>query len=117
MAFFDDLLARVRALPGVDAAGLVRAVPGEGYFGDGSVTIAEHPPLPPAQSLLAIVRWADPSYFAAIKIPFLRGRTFGSDQRLDGANEAIISAEFARQFFPNEDPIGKTLIGSGQSSD
>jgi putative ABC transport system permease protein len=115
VAFFDDLLARVRALPGVDA-GLVRAVPGEGYFGDGSVTIAEHPPLPQGQSLLGIVRWADPSYFAAIKIPFLRGRTFGSDQRLDGANEAIISAEFARQFFPNEDPIGKHLIGFGRGS-
>ena len=100
VSFFDDLLARVRALPGVDAAGLVRAVPGEGYFGDGSVTIAEHPPLPQGQSLLAIVRWADPGYLAAIKIPFLRGRSFGSDQRLDGANEAIISAEFARQFFP-----------------
>src|SRR5437764_3919094 len=79
VAFFDDLLARVRALPGVDAAGLVRAVPAEGYFGDGSVTIAEHPPLPQGQSLLAIVRWADPSYSAAIKLPFLRGRTFGSD--------------------------------------
>jgi len=116
VAFFDDLLARVRALPGVDAAGLVRAVPGEGYFGDGTVTIAEHPPLPLGQALLAIVRWGDPGYFASIKIPFLRGRTFGSDQRLDGANEAIISAEFARQFFPNEDPIGKHLIGFGRGS-
>ena len=116
VAFFHDLLGRVRALPGVDAAGLVRAVPGEGYFGDGSVTIAEHPPLPLGQSLLAIVRWADPSYFPSLKIPFLRGRTFGSDQRLDGANEAIISAEFARQYFPNEDPIGKHLIGFGRGS-
>ena len=116
VAFFDDLLARVRALPGVEAASLVLAVPGEGYFGDGGVSIAEHPPLPQGQSLLAIVRWANPSYFAAIKIPFLRGRTFGSDQRLDGANEAIISAEFARQYFPNEDPIGKHLIGFGRGS-
>jgi putative ABC transport system permease protein len=116
VAFFDDLLVRVRALPRLDAAGLVRAVPGEGYFGDGSVTIAEHPPLPQGQSLLGIVRPADPSYFAAIKIPFLRGRTFGFDQRLNGANEAIISAEFARQFFPNEDPIGKHLIGFGRGS-
>src|SRR4029077_9632898 len=116
VAFFDDLLARVRALPGVDAAGLVRAVPGEGYFGDGSVTIAEHPPLPQGQTLLAIVRWADPTYFASLKIPFLRGRTFGSDERLDGANGAIISAEFARQYFPNEDAIGKHLIGFGRRS-
>lgn len=116
VAFFDALLTRVRTLPGVDAAALVRAVPGEGYFGDGDVTIAEHPPLPPGQTLLAIVRWADPSYFASLRIPFLRGRTFGSDQRLDRANKAIISAEFARQYFPNEDAIGKHLIGFGRGS-
>lgn len=116
VAFFDDLCARVRALPGVDAAGMVRAVPGEGYFGDGDVTIVEHPPLPQGQTLLAIVRWADPGYFASLRIPFLRGSTFGSDQRLDGANEAIISAEFARQYFPNEDPIGKHLSSSGRRS-
>jgi len=116
VAFFDDLLARVRALPGVDAASLVRAVPGEGYFGDGGITIVEHPPLPQGQTQLAIVRWADPGYFASLIIPFLRGRTFGSDQRLDGATEAIISAEFARQYFPNEDPIGKHLIGFGRRS-
>jgi len=111
--FFDDLLARVRALPGVEAAGLVRAVPGEGYFGDAGIAVAEHPPLPQGQSQLAIARSADPGYFAAIKIPLLRGRTFGSDQRLDAAHEVIISAEFARQYLPNEDPIGKHLITNG----
>jgi putative ABC transport system permease protein len=117
IAFFDDLLARVRALPGVEAAGLVRAVPGEGYFGDAGIAVAEHPPLAQGQTQLAIARSADPGYFAAIKIPLLRGRTFGSDQRLDAAHEAIISAEFARQyFFPNEDPIGKHLITLGHRS-
>jgi predicted permease len=113
MTFFDDLLGRVRALPGVQAAGLVRAVPGEGYFGDAGIAVAEHPPLPQGQSQLALIRWADPGYFAAIKIPLLRGRTFGSDQRLDAAHEVIISAEFVRQYFPNEDPIGKHLIANG----
>jgi putative ABC transport system permease protein len=113
VAFFDDLLARVHGLPGVEAAGLVRAVPGEGWFGDADITVAEHPPLPQGQSQLALVRWADPGYFAAIKIPLRRGRTFGPDQRLDAASEIIISAELARQYFPNEDPIGKHLIASG----
>ncbi|HXO35356.1 MAG TPA: ABC transporter permease [Candidatus Acidoferrales bacterium] len=116
VAFFDELLARVRAVPGVDAAGLVRAVPGEGYFGDGGVTIVEHPTVPQGQTQLAIVRWADPGYFGSLRIPFLRGRTSRSDQRLDSANEAIISSEFARQYFPSEDPIGKHLIGFGRRS-
>jgi predicted permease len=116
VTFFDDLLARVRALPGVEAAGLVTAVPGEGYFGDAGIAVAEHPPLPRGQSQLAILREADPGYFAAIKIPLLRGRTFGSDQRLDAAREVIISAEFARKYFPNEDPISKHLITLGHHS-
>jgi predicted permease len=116
MTFYDDLLARVRALPGVQAAGLVRAVPGEGYFGDAAIAVAEHPPLPQGQSQLALARWADPGYFAAIKIPLLRGRTFGSDQRLDAAHEVIISAEFVRQYFPDEDPIGKHLLTRGHQS-
>ncbi|HEV2115704.1 MAG TPA: ABC transporter permease [Terriglobales bacterium] len=117
VAFFDDLLARVRALPGIEAAGLVRAVPGEGYYGDSGVTIAEHPPVPPGQEQLAILRWADPGYFATIKIPLLRGRIFGSDQRFDAAHEIVISREFAREFLPNQDPIGKHVIiprGQGQ---
>jgi predicted permease len=116
MTFFDDLLARVRALPGVEASGLVQAVPGEGYFGDAGIAVAEHPPLPQGQSQLALLRWADPGYFAAIKIPLLRGRTFGSDQRLDAADEVIISAEFVRKYFPNEDPIGKHLLTLGHHS-
>jgi putative ABC transport system permease protein len=112
--FFDTLLQRVRALPGVDAAGLVIGVPGEGYMGDNGFTIAEHPPLPRGQGLFAIYRSADPGYFAAIGIPILRGRTLGNDQRFDHADEVIISESFAKKFFPGEDPLGKHLrLGEG----
>jgi putative ABC transport system permease protein len=52
---------------------------------------------------------ADPGFFQAIGIPMLRGRTFDASRRLDQANETVISASFARQYFPNEDPIGKHL--------
>ena len=44
--FFDALLDRVRALPGVDAAGFATVVPGQGYAMDYTFTVAEHPPLP-----------------------------------------------------------------------
>jgi predicted permease len=107
--FYTTLLARVRALPGVEAAGFVRVVPGQGYWGDQEFTIVEHPPLPQGQSQCAINRWADPGYFAAMGIPILRGRTFDPARRFDQADEAIISASFARQYFPSEDPIGKHL--------
>jgi predicted permease len=105
--FFDTLLERVRALPGVDAAGFATVVPGQGYFGDWGFTIVEHPPLPAGSGMFAIERWADSKYFGAMGIPILRGRAFDDGKRLDAANEVIISQSFANQFFPGEDPIGK----------
>ena len=105
--FFDTLLERVRALPGVDAAGFVTAVPGQGYGVDWIFTIVEHPPLPQGSGMFAIDRWADSKYFGAMGIPILAGRTFDDGKRLDAANEVIISKSFADQYFPGEDPIGK----------
>lgn len=114
--FFEALLERVRSLPRVQAAGLVRAVPGQGYGGDSGFWIAEYPPLPLGQSQYAIVRWADPGYFAALGIPLLHGDTFERSERLDKANEVIISSSFARQYFSGEDPIGKHLLALGRRS-
>ena len=108
-SFYEALLERVRALPGVEAAAFVTGVPGQGYLGDDGFTIAEHPPLPQGKGNLAIFRWADAGFFAGMGIPILRGRTFGDDQKLDHANEVVISDSFAKQFFPSEDPIGKHL--------
>ena len=107
--FFETLLQRVRALPGVEAAGFVTGVPGQGYMGDSGFTIAEHPPLPRGNGTLAIYRSADSGYFAAMGIPFLRGRTFGDNQKFDQVNEVVISESFAKEFFPGEDPLGKHL--------
>ena len=61
--FFDTLLERVKALPGVEAAGLVEAVPGQGYWEDSGFAIVEHPPLQQGKGLFALNRTADPGYF------------------------------------------------------
>ncbi|MGB8031987.1 MAG: ABC transporter permease [Terracidiphilus sp.] len=107
--FYAALLERVRALPGVEAAGLARTVPGDGYWGDQSFSIVEHAPLPQGVAQFAIDREADPGFFQAIGIPILHGRTFDAGRKLDQANETVISESFARQYFPNEDPLGKHL--------
>ncbi len=112
--FLETLLDRVRSIHGVQAAALVRAVPGAGYWGDSGFAVAEHPPLPQGQAQYAMVRWADPGYFAALGIPLLGGRTFDEKARLDGPLQVIISDSFARQYFPGEDPIGKHLLTMGR---
>ena len=115
--FFDTLLARVRNLPGVQAAGFVfPVVPGDGYGGDSGFAIPEHPAPPQGKLLYALHRWADPGYFATIGIPLLRGHTFDDNQRPGHSTEVIISEEFVRQHFPGEDPIGKHLRTMGKNS-
>ena len=114
VSFFEGLLERARALPGIQSAALVRAVPGQGYAGDSGFWVAEHPPLPQGQEQYAMVRWADPGYFAALGIPILHGQTFDAQARLSGPLEVIISESFAREYFPGEDPIGKHLLTIGR---
>jgi putative ABC transport system permease protein len=109
LAFFEQLIARVRALPGISTVGLVTAAPGEGWMGDDLMSIVEHPPLPAGQGLDFMMRGSDPGYFSAIGLPLLQGRVFSLDERLKRANVAIISRGAARQFFPGEDPIGKHI--------
>ena len=111
---WNPLLQRVRSLPGVQAVTLGDFVPGQGRSWDNGFTIAEHPPLPPGQGLDSIVRFVDPSYFAALGVPLRRGRTFDEYQSLDDYKKAIINESFARRYFPDEDPIGKHLITLGQ---
>jgi predicted permease len=113
--FYDGLLERVRALPGIERAGLVRSVPGAGYPGDSGFAIAEHPPLPAGQAQYCIVQWADAGYFAALGIPLLRGRTF-DEKRAGKPLEVIINESFVRKYLVGEDPIGKHVISIGQRS-
>jgi putative ABC transport system permease protein len=108
--FFERMLRQVRALPGVRAAGFVTNLPGHGHWEDNTFRIAGRPPMPPGKSLDAVVRGADASYFSAMEIPLLRGRFFSEGERLANARSAIISESMARKFFPNEDPLGQTLI-------
>jgi putative ABC transport system permease protein len=108
VAFFEQLIAGVRALPGVESAGLVSTAPGQGWGGDSLADTLEQPRR--QEDLLDIHRRAaDPGYFAAAKIPLLRGRIFTSDERLSRSDVALISLSTAQQLFPGHDPIGKHL--------
>lgn len=106
-AFFEQLIAKVRAIPGIESAGLVSNAPGRGWGGDYLVTVPEHPPLPKGRGLDLQTRAADPDYFAAVHIPFLSGRTFRADERLEHGKVTILSQSAAQLCFPGEDPIGR----------
>lgn len=111
--FYQELLMSVRHYPGVQAAGLVSTLPGNGYGGDNDFSILGHPPLPNVKGQLALHRSVDPGYFAAIGIPFESGRTFDDNQQLVPGSEVIISRALQQEYFPHEDPIGKTILTEG----
>ena len=115
IAFFEQLIARVRALPGVSGAGLVSAAPGEGWNGDNLMSIVEHPPLAKGQGLDFMLRGADPGYFSAIGLPLLAGRIFRLDERMERANVVLISRGAAQLYFPGENPIGQHIREIGGS--
>lgn len=108
--FLATFLSRVRSLPGIRGAAFIKGgVPADGYGIDDGFAVVEHPALPAEQRLFALHRWVDPGYFAAIGIPFRRGRTFDRNQQFGHTTEVIVSESFARQYFPGEDPLGKHL--------
>jgi putative ABC transport system permease protein len=114
VAFFEHLIERVRALPGVQSAGLVSTAPAQGWGGDNMMSVAEHPPLPKGVGFDVMVRGAEPGYFSAIQIPLLHGRIFTADERLERAHVVVISQSAAQLCFPGEDPIGKHLNNSSR---
>jgi predicted permease len=109
-AFYDDLLQRIRQIPGVKAAAGTTLLPGQGRNEDDVFTIREHPPLPKGQLLDAATIFVDPGYFQAMQIPLVAGRTLNSNDRLKRADKVIISQELAREYFKGEDPLGKHIV-------
>jgi len=109
VAFFDRLMPKLRALPGVRAAGAVMGLPLSGMQFDISFKVQGRPPVPPADEPSMEIRVASPEYFATIGIPLKRGRLFTEQDREGSPRVVLITDSAARQFFANEDPIGKTI--------
>jgi predicted permease len=109
-AFNEELLERLRALPGLLGAGIGYQPPGSGSGSDDIFSVVEHPPTPTGQELPdALVRRADPGYFSALEIPLVHGRVFTGQDRGDQGNKVVISSAMAEKYFHGEDPIGKHL--------
>jgi putative ABC transport system permease protein len=103
-AFYQQLLERVSAIPGVTEAGLINSLTASFTY-----SIDEHPPLPPDQERYAQINQVNADYFKAMRIPLREGRFF-NDRDVKGAQPVVIIDEaLAQHDFPGEDPIGKHI--------
>ncbi|HXN74656.1 MAG TPA: ABC transporter permease [Candidatus Acidoferrales bacterium] len=107
--FFDRLVERAKALPGVRSAAAASFLP---VSGGGSIihfNITGHPPKSPHEFVAAGYRTITPNYLETLGVPLLQGRFFDRGDNDKSPAVVIINATMARTFFPNENPLGKRL--------
>jgi putative ABC transport system permease protein len=108
ITFYRDLLERIQELPGVVVAGGIFPLPLSSS--DINVTFEiEERPVAKAEEPSAGFRAISPTYFQTMGIPVLNGRSFDARDTDKSPPVVIINQEFARRYFPNEDPIGKRI--------
>src|SRR5947208_356768 len=107
VAFYERLLERVRAMPGVQSAGIISWLPMTPGNAATSLTVVGRPEPAPGQKPTAAIRIVDPGYFDAMRIPLRRGRSLVPSDRLGSVPVAVISDAMARKLWPGEDPIGR----------
>jgi putative ABC transport system permease protein len=111
--FFDNLLARLTALPGIEDAGIVSPLPFSGNDQGRTFTIVGQPApqegMEPSASLLT----TNGSYFQTMRIPLKSGRLFEARDKKGAKPVVLINDTFARKYFPNENPLGHLLKMGG----
>jgi putative ABC transport system permease protein len=109
-AFFQQAVERIETIPGVQAAGAISWLPLVGLGSATSFWVDGRPEPPPGEKPVTDVRVITPGFFAAMGIPLIKGRIFDEHDTAQSPRVLIINETLAREFFPDEDPIGKRLI-------
>ena len=104
--FFDQVMARMSALPGVQGAAATTSLPYGTAHSSHVFSIEGRPWSNPAEAQNAMSESISPNYFQLLGIPLIRGREFTDQDTPAAPRVALISASLARAYWPNENPIG-----------
>jgi len=107
--FYRQLIERVRSLPGVEAAGAINHLPLAGDLWGWSFLVEGRPKPRPGEAPKAVYRMVTPGYFAAMRLPIVRGHDITDADNITAPGVVIINEQAARQYWPGEDPIGKRV--------
>ena len=102
MAYYREILNRVKMLPGIKAAAIVNNLPLSGVSTSLTFDLGD-------AGNESSARTISPEYFAVMGIPLIAGRTFTDSDRAGAPSVAIINQYLARRLFPNRNPLGKKL--------
>jgi predicted permease len=104
--FLSELQSRVRTLPGVQSVSVSNGLPFEGANFP-PIVIDGQPPPAPGQDLTGLLYTVSTDYFKTMRIDLVRGRLFSAQDTRESPQVALIDEVFARNYFPNQDPIGR----------
>ncbi|MGH9593216.1 MAG: ABC transporter permease, partial [Bryobacteraceae bacterium] len=110
LSFWQQTLAGVRALPGIESAALGTGVPMTNDHSRADVTIEGMAPVSLGNYPHPDVHVVSPGYVATLGVPLLRGREFTESDNLAAPRLAMVNATLAKQFFPRNDAIGKRFM-------
>ncbi len=110
---FHDVETRIAAIPGVRAVGRSQQVPIAG-FGWNWKVLREGSTGTDDGTVVADMRWISPSYFAALGLPLVRGRSIAASDGPDAPKVAVISRGLANKLWPGQDPIGHRISNNGK---
>ena len=118
-AFFDAVLPRIRAVPGVHDAAAVSDMPFGGGWSTGSYNVEGYTPPPNGNGPWGDIRAVSPAYFETMKIPVRRGHVITQQDAEGALRVAVVDEQFVRKFLkPGDDPIGHRLwFGDAATSD
>ena len=114
--FFDQLLPKLRSIPGVNSASIIAPLPLTGSNITTDFDIEEHP-LPEGQRSDAPMRITGLGYFETVGIPLLQGRVFNETDKFESLPVVIVNERFAQKFFPGQDIMGKRIQPGWSVSD
>jgi predicted permease len=114
-AFWDELVTKISRVPGVTEATLNNNPPLTSNDRSFSLFTVDGQPLPePDQEPILDLQKVSSDYFRTMQIPILLGRDFDSQDAADKANVILVDSALVNQYFPDQNPIGRTLsIGEG----
>ena len=107
--FYKQLTERVRALPGVEAAGGINHLPLAGDMWGWPFTIEGRPKPLPGESPTGVYRIVMPGYFETMRLPVFRGREIAAADDAGAPGVVLINEKAARTYWPGEDPLGKHI--------
>jgi putative ABC transport system permease protein len=112
-AAFQQLIERVKTVPGVRDASVVSNVPLTDIDIELSFQVEGRTPYKPGEEAVADYTVAGGDYFRTMNIALLRGRVFNDSDTATSPSVLVVSNAFVKTYFPNEDPIGKRIIFDG----